>query len=47
MLDDQNETINLALSRTGHIHARIGHPEGPQVNDPRAPEWKNIVDTHL
>jgi sugar phosphate isomerase/epimerase len=47
MLDDQNETVNLALSRTGHIHARIGHPEGPQVNDPRAPEWKNVVDTHL
>lgn len=47
LLDDQNETVNLALSRTGHIHARIGHPEGPQVNDPRAPEWKNIVDTHL
>ena len=47
MLDDQKETVNLALSRAGHIHARIGHPEGPQVNDPRAPEWKNIVDTHF
>lgn len=47
LLDDQKETVSLALSRTGHIHARIGHPEGPQVNDPRAPEWENIVDTHL
>lgn len=47
MLEDQKETVRLALSRTGHIHARIGHPEGPQVNDPRAPEWKNIVDRHL
>jgi sugar phosphate isomerase/epimerase len=46
-LDDQTETVSLALSRTGHIHARVGHPEGPQVSDPRAPEWKNIVDTHF
>jgi hypothetical protein len=47
MLDDQPDNIKLALSRAEHIHARIGHPEGPQVNDPRAPEWKEIVDTHL
>lgn len=47
LLDDQAETVSLAINRTGHIHARIGHPEGPQVNDPRAPEWKNIVETHF
>lgn len=47
LLDDQQETIALALSRTGHIHARIGHQEGPQVNDPRAPEWKNAVSAHF
>ncbi|GHM98689.1 hypothetical protein WSM22_01790 [Cytophagales bacterium WSM2-2] len=47
MLGDQPEAVNLALSRTEHIHARIGHPEGPQVNDPRAPEWKEIVQTHF
>jgi sugar phosphate isomerase/epimerase len=47
MLGDQTEIIDLTLSRTEHIHARVGHPEGPQVNDPRAPEWKDIVQTHL
>jgi sugar phosphate isomerase/epimerase len=47
LLDDQPETVSLAISRSNHIHARIGHPEGPQVNDPRAPEWKNIVETHF
>jgi len=47
MLGDQRTTVDLALQRTDHIHARIGHPEGPQVNDPRAPEWKNIVQQHL
>ncbi|WP_228450624.1 sugar phosphate isomerase/epimerase family protein [Chryseolinea soli] len=46
-LVDQTETVALALSRTGHIHARIGHAEGPQVNDPRAPEWKDAVDAHF
>ncbi|MBU3742992.1 MAG: sugar phosphate isomerase/epimerase [Sediminibacterium sp.] len=47
LLQDQSATIQMALNRTGHIHARIGHPEGPQVNDPRAPEWKQAVDQHL
>lgn len=47
MLDDQPETVALALDRTRHIHLRIGHPEGPQVNDPRAPEWQEIVEKHL
>lgn len=47
LLNDQPETLALALERTGHIHARIGHPEGPQVNDPRAPEWEDAVKAHL
>jgi sugar phosphate isomerase/epimerase len=47
LLQDQPETMALALERVGHIHARIGHPEGPQVNDPRAPEWEAAVKAHL
>jgi sugar phosphate isomerase/epimerase len=47
MLQDQKEAVDLALQRAEHIHARIGHPEGPQVNDPRAPEWEKIVAQHL
>lgn len=47
MLTEQKMTIDQALSRSHHIHARIGHEEGPQVNDPRAPEWKQHVDKHL
>lgn len=47
LLENQPENVALALSRTGHIHARVGHAEGPQVNDPRAPEWKAAVDAHL
>ena len=47
LLHDQENTVQLALSRTGHIHARVGHAEGPQVNDPRAPEWETTVKRHL
>jgi len=47
LLSDQKETIDFLLQRVDHIHSRIGHPEGPQVNDPRAPEWENTVKAHL
>ncbi len=47
LLSDQKETVDFLLSRVDHIHSRIGHPEGPQVNDPRAPEWENAVKAHL
>ena len=47
LLADQTVTVDMALKRTDHIHARIGHPEGPQVNDPRAPEWTNALNAHL
>jgi sugar phosphate isomerase/epimerase len=47
LLQDQADTLALTISRTDHIHARVGHAEGPQVNDPRAPEWKYAMDAHL
>jgi len=45
-LQDQKESLDLAVSRTDHIHSRIGHPGGPQVNNPAAPEWKEAIDFH-
>lgn len=47
LLDDQTEAIRLAISRADHIHSRVGHSEGPQVNDPRAPEWEFTLNAHL
>lgn len=47
LLQDQPQTMKLAIAKTEHIHARIGHAEGPQVNDPRAPEWEDAVKAHL
>lgn len=47
LLHDQEETVEIAIHHTGYIHARVGHMEGPQVSDPRAPEWSAEVERHL
>ena len=47
LLKDQQATMDLALARVDHVHARIGHAQGPQVNDPRAPEWEGAVEAHF
>lgn len=47
LLEDQEEAVDTAISRTLHIHARVGHSESAQVSDPRAPEWANEVQAHL
>ena len=46
-LDDQPDALNLALVSAEHIHARVGFPEGPQIPDPRTPEWKEALEKHL
>lgn len=47
LLYDQQDAVNLAIEHTRHIHSRVGFTEGPQVMDPRAPEWKTEVDQHI
>lgn len=47
LLENQNENLAKVIARTRHIHARIGHAEGPQVNDPEAPEWQKALERHL
>lgn len=47
LLEDQEEAIALACRHAIHIHARIGYEEGPQVNDPRSPEWERQLQVHL
>lgn len=46
-LREQDENVEVAIGRSGHIHARVGHEEGPQVTDPRAPEWSGHLENHL
>ena len=46
-LEDQEEAIELAIDHTVHVHSRVGHIEGPQVSDPRAPENAEALNCHL
>jgi sugar phosphate isomerase/epimerase len=46
LLGDCEDIIALAASRAAHLHSRVGYEEGPQVPDPRAPEYKNHLETH-
>ncbi len=40
LLEGQEQTVETAINRTEHIHARVGFAEGPQISDPRSPEWE-------
>jgi hypothetical protein len=46
-LEDQNAAVHLAVERADHIHARVGHSEGPQIPDPRVAEWNDALNKHL
>ena len=46
IIDDQIDIITQVAERTVHIHARVGYGEGPQVPDPRAPEYAAEVAAH-
>ncbi|MBL8994347.1 MAG: sugar phosphate isomerase/epimerase [Spirochaetia bacterium] len=46
-LQDQTGAVDLAIDRADHIHTRVGFPEGPQVADPFAPEYKEALEFHL
>lgn len=46
-LHDQAAAVTLAIERTRHIHARVGHTEGPQVADPAFDEYQEALQAHL
>lgn len=47
LLEDQMENVTLAMDRAIHIHARVGFHHGPQVPDPRAPEYAPLLAKHV
>lgn len=47
LLEDQQAFVSAALSRSYHVHARVGHAQGPQVPDPRDPLWAAHLEAHL
>ena len=47
LLEDQQPMLEQVFPHVRHIHARIGHSQGPQVNDFRAPEHAAALAQHL
>ena len=55
IFDEQNErdvsfwpeTLQLVADHTLLIHHRVGYDQGPQISDPRDPNWSIAVDSHL
>ncbi|MBO9619907.1 MAG: sugar phosphate isomerase/epimerase [Niabella sp.] len=46
-LEDQQDAVQAAIKQTVHLHARVGHTEGPQVFDPALPEYAAALNKHL
>lgn len=46
IIDDQIDIIRQCAEHCEHIHARVGYEEGPQVPDPRAPEYQAHLEAH-
>lgn len=46
LLEDCTPIIQLSAQHCHHLHARVGYEEGPQVPDPRAPEWSRHLTVH-
>lgn len=46
-LEDQQAAVQKAIARTRHVHARVGHTQGPQVRDPAAKEYAAALEAHL
>ena len=46
LLESESDIVRQAAERCIHIHARVGYEEGPQVPDPRAPEYERHVLAH-
>ena len=38
--------VQVMADRVDHIHARIGHAQGPSVSHPFAPEWAEALEAH-
>ena len=47
LLDEDPALLDLCAAHVHHFHARVGYAQGPQVPDPRAPEYATEVAAHL
>jgi hypothetical protein len=46
LLTHEADIIALCAEHAWHIHGRVGYDQGPQVPDPRAPEYAEALAAH-
>lgn len=46
LMDTELDVIHSIADNVQHIHARVGYEQGPQVPDPRAPEYEYALRAH-
>jgi hypothetical protein len=46
LLDHEHAILERCAPRVLHIDARVGHPEGPQVSDPRLARHHDALEAH-
>ena len=46
LMDTELDVIHAIANNVQHIHARVGYEQGPQVPDPRAPEYEYALRAH-
>ena len=46
LLDTEQAILRQCADRCLHLHARVGYEQGPQVPDPRAPEYQRHLMAH-
>jgi hypothetical protein len=46
LLQDCTVIVSQAANHCLHVHARVGYEQGPQVPDPRAPDWAGHLQAH-
>jgi sugar phosphate isomerase/epimerase len=47
VLDVVPGLLALCAQHCGHVHLRVGHPQGPQVPDPSARHQRHLLDAHM
>ncbi len=45
-LPDDEGVLASVIAHARHVHARVGYAQGPQVSDPRAPEYAEELAAH-
>jgi hypothetical protein len=47
LIEQQEEAVEMGISRAIHIHARVGYCESAQVPDPRIENWQPELNAHV